>query len=51
MKMNERCPKCNSKLFYCVDTEYNMGFSDNDTNLYEWQYCSKCDYYERLEQE
>lgn len=48
MKMNKRCPKCDHKLFHCVDTECNMGFSDNDTNLYEWEYCAICNYYKRL---
>lgn len=46
--MNERCPKWDSKLYHCIDTEYDMGFSDDDTTMYEWEYCLKCNYYERL---
>ena len=46
--ITEKCPNCDSMLTFCINTEYAMGYLDDDTTLYEWLYCKNCNYYRRL---
>lgn len=42
-----KCPKCGEKMRYAIDTPYAMdGKSEDNTNMYEYLQCSKCEYYE-----